>query len=222
MLAVTKTDFDALLAGDLSASVQELIPDSLPPAVVVSYSKEAASRLDFNAQEYSLLLAIMGRLHALARTNKAVLEAAGVKTIGEFEEKIIDPTGQHRSSIYKSSTCYRIFPTLTPADYVKIGSTNLEIASRAGKAYSPEEKVKLLEAASTMKVAEFRQSVEKHTGEGSSQGAAVTIYGDATEVKEVLSLCADPEMQEKSGDKRQIGVVLASLKNLWAAEPGTY
>ena len=216
---------DVIISGDLNRTLQEIFPDDMAAELVIQYSEQLGYRTKLTSKKLSLLFAGIGRLHAVARQRKDVLELARCKTIGEYERKFWDETGDHHSSIYKYSSGHIAFPKLTAEEFVRIGSTKLEIATRTANAcqYNDEQKQALLEAAiSAPSVKAFQASTETTTGEGFSQGAAVTLYGSSSEVKEVLDLCADPEMQEKSGDKRQIGVVLASLKNFWAAEPGTY
>lgn len=214
-----------------SAKDEELgvvFPDDLDPQLVVQYSESAGARLRHNEGEKGMLIAVLGRLHSLARNNPEVLRAAGCSTVTEYEDKILGVSKAARSSIWVASTAYLTFPKLTPAQCVKIGSSNLVIATRVcrGKDLSEKQKNRILEAGEEG-TDQFREFVEERSGisgPGETKAASFDLFGTEAEILDLRSWLADPRFLEatEEDDDRPIALILASIKSYsaeWKRSP---
>lgn len=219
-------DLIAQLLEGQDKAVESSLPDDLPAKTVVQYGRAAASLMDRNDKEKSILGAVLGRIHALARSRPDVLKEAKCTNLKEFEKLL---GGAARSTIWNGSMIYDTFAeqSLALKEYAEIGTSKLLVAARkAGKDSSPAQKRKLLDRAKKEEtVDQFREWVETKFdpgSEGSTSSASFQVVGSRAEIKELKEFLADPKLIEWSGVNTAIGILLAALKESsseWSAEP---
>jgi hypothetical protein len=214
------TDVEMELLREVEAgekkSLSEVFPDNLLPELVVKWSRAAGSLVDKKDGELAISLHVAGRFHHLARINPEVLEYAGVKTMAEYEDQILK-CKQHRSTVYKYSSAYLAFPTLTPEGAAAIGTENLSRATRVAKSSgaSDSQKQELLEKAKTSSVQGFKDHVEKGSGlsaPGETTDIIFKCSGTIAEVRHVESFLSDPDFVAWAGTARDIGKIIAALE----------
>lgn len=196
-------------------SIEITLPDDIEPEVAVKWSQYAALLLDRNDSERAVYLQCAGRLHYLARTRQDILKAAKCKTLEEYEERILK-CRNHRSTIYKISTGYKSFPSLTPDDVAEIGTVNLERASKIAKDASPAQKKRILDKAKELDTETFKVWVEEKSGlssAGETTGASFQLFGTSAQIDELKTWLADAALIDWAGTNQPIGVVLAAIQS---------
>lgn len=195
--------------------IEVSIPEDTDPKTVVRWSKIGSSLIDKNDSERAILLQILGRLHFLARTNPAILEAAKCENLKEYEETVL-VCRNHRATVYKFSSAYKALPELTPADAAEIGSTNLEIAAKVTpKDASASQRKKIIAKAKELSTEQFREWAEGESGvssKGATSTDSFTLIGSGEEIREFKEFLAMPGFREHAGTDRPIAMVLAAIK----------
>lgn len=219
LTSYTKAETELLEAVDAGKkkSLAEIFPDDLDPKLVVKWSRAAGSLVDKIDGKLATSLHVMGRFHFLARTNPAVLEEAGCETIDEYESKILK-CKQHRSTVYKYSSAYAAFPTLTPEEAAAIGTESLSRATKVvnSAGASDSQKAEILEKAKSSSVQEFKDHVEKKSGlsaPGETNSISFRCAGTIAEVRELESFLRDPRFAAWAGTERDIGKILAAIQS---------
>lgn len=212
-LSKTEQELMGEILSGKNKAIEISIPDDLPAKTIVKYTMSVSSLLHKNEGEKAVLIAVLGRLHFLARTNAEVLKEAECETLGDFE-KLIGGSGASRSSIWAASAAYKTFPGLTPNDYSDIGSTNLGLASKACKEASPAQKKKVLAAAVGKSTEEFKGWLEKKSGlsaPGENTASNYPLMGSKAQVDELREWLADDGFKDWAGSDQPIAMILAAI-----------
>lgn len=212
------------LAKSMDSAIEIIIPDDISPAMAVRWSRGISILLDRNESERAVWLQAAGRLHFLARENRAILEEADCQTISDYEAKVL-VCKNHLATVWKYSRAYKAFPGLTPSDVAEIGSTNLEIASRVVPPdASPSQRKRILQRAKELPTKEFRDWIEQKSGvsaPGETTTDSFPLIGSAADVKHLKTWLADPRFVEFTGaaNPTPLQMILAAIEEASSVFP---
>lgn len=168
------------------------------PEEAVAKARELAGEWSELEKRGTLLLAELGVYHRRAADDPAVLQAAGCKTIREFETTVLHAA---HATIGLVSSSYKYFPELTPERFVSIGPVKMRraIAAVKGKEMSAGQREGVLEMVeSADNQWHATQRLESAvSGPGTLTKASLLIEGDALDIGEIETELADEEMQQK-------------------------
>lgn len=197
------------------------IPDDLPAAEVLRYTREAAAGLRKNEKVKTVWIAALGRLLFMARMRKDVLEAAGVESVADFERQELSGLDASRSSIWAASSIYKALPDITPQQAASLGPTKTKLIVDAHKSgdLSNSQRTKLLEKAERSTVDELREYVEtKHTGQDETKGARLVIEGSKKTIGDIQECLKNPRFiafAESNNSAKMLLAAIESTRDTW-------
>lgn len=194
------------------ASIEAIIPADATP-------EDLWKTLDACVRGMSLLEArmlrikpIIGRLLVMFENKPSLYKGLGYKTYSEFMTRgVYDKLGLHRTSAYEAVRLAKDWQQVTPDQYAKIGTKNMNTLSKfcSGRDRNADT---WLKAAETMKVTEFNSYVEQRgfLSPGEAKGATIIIHTNQSVWDHWKEFRTDPRIHGAVGSKQE-DIILEAL-----------
>lgn len=175
--------------------VENIQLDTFTPDTVVRLTRIASNEYENNEKKRTVLLAVLGRLHWIARNDPRVIQEAGYKTLKEYENKVLGEAS--RASLYIISGGVEYFPWMTIPEQLQIGPSKLREAIKAvkGKGMSEGQRRDVLDMVKDAdNVHHAKQRLDGGTGEHIE--SEFLLKGKRVDVDELESWLSDTDMQQ--------------------------